>query len=146
MREGTGGGSKDLSTKMRTGGRVSGNETLACFVVSGRRTASGGFVQSLLAKLCRRLGLVLSSSLEGFPGEWVEGEREVGRKVKMQRRGGEGSRAQRVGMPSQLSLVTGLRPSVAELRNTTPGPLVIPPPFCVLFLFPSLSLHSPAFL
>lgn len=68
----------------------------------------------------------------------VEEEEEVGRDAKMQRQG-EGSRAQRAGMPSQLSVVMGHRPLVADLRNTTIDscPLLIPPHF---FLFP---FHPP---
>lgn len=67
------------------------NETPACFVVSGRRTASGGFVQSLPAKLCLGLGLVFSNSPGGLLREWLEGKEEVVKEVRMQRRGGEGS-------------------------------------------------------
>lgn len=53
---------------------MSGNETLACFVVSGRRTASGGFVKSLPAKLCWRLGLVWAAP----PGVRSARERDGG--------------------------------------------------------------------
>ena len=105
----------------------------------------GALCKVRLRNFTERWVWLLSSSLERLLGEWVEGEREVGRKVKMHgRRGGGGGSAQRADMPSQLSLVTGLRPSVADLRNTTLGPHIVPPPFRVLFLLPFLSLHSPA--
>ena len=71
---------------------MSGNEILACFVVSGRSTASGGFVKKFACKTLLRAGFGLSSSPRGSLTEWVEGRGGGGGgggggKAKKRRRG-----------------------------------------------------------
>lgn len=114
-------------------------------MLCGVRQAYGfwGLCEKFACETLLKAGFGLSSSPRGSLSEREtveveEEEEEVGRDAKMQRQG-KGSRAQRAGMPSQLSVVMGHRPLVADLRNTTidSRPLLIPPHF---FLFP---FHPP---
>lgn len=52
-------------------GRVSGNETLACFAVSGRHSASGGFVKKLVCETLLEAGLFFGPACS--ESGWREG-------------------------------------------------------------------------
>lgn len=75
-------------------GGVSGNETLACFAVSARHSASGGFVKKFVCETLLEAGFASGSSppsLEGG-GRW-EGKREGAKKRRTGQQSTESRRA-----------------------------------------------------
>lgn len=64
-------------------GGVSGNETLACFAVSGRHSASGGFVKNFVCETLLEAGFASSSFPPWACSErgWREGA-QMGREMR----------------------------------------------------------------